>query len=105
MGFVGDLKKFQDKTLQAAEDVLDEVAAELQNRFEKRTPGRTPALPAPDGTGAKTKPTQRVIFNDCDYIEALEDGHSKQAPHGMVKTTLPEFPAIVDQAVKRVKGK
>lgn len=29
-----------------------------------------------------------VIQNDADYIEYLEDGHSKQAPNGMFKPAL-----------------
>lgn len=31
------------------------------------------------------------ISNNLDYIEALEDGHSKQAPKGMVALTIAEL--------------
>ena len=31
------------------------------------------------------------ISNDCDYVSYLEDGHSKQAPHGMVQVALDRF--------------
>lgn len=31
------------------------------------------------------------ISNDCDYISYLEDGHSKQAPNGMVDIALQKF--------------
>jgi len=31
------------------------------------------------------------ISNDCDYISYLEDGHSKQAPNGMVDLALQKF--------------
>jgi hypothetical protein len=32
-----------------------------------------------------------VISNDCDYISFLEDGHSSQAPNGMVQIALDKF--------------
>ena len=31
------------------------------------------------------------IWNDCDYISYLEDGHSSQAPDGMVQLALDKF--------------
>ena len=31
---------------------------------------------------------QGIIWNDADYILKLENGSSKQAPNGMVRTTL-----------------
>ena len=31
------------------------------------------------------------IANDCDYISYLEDGHSQQAPHGMVQIALDKY--------------
>jgi len=42
------------------------------------------------------------ITNSVPYIQALEDGHSKQFPHGMVATTEVEFQGIVDVAVSKV---
>lgn len=35
------------------------------------------------------------IFNNVPYITALEDGHSTQAPHGMVTLALAEAEALV----------
>lgn len=35
------------------------------------------------------------ITNNLDYAEAVEDGHSTQAPAGMVKVTVIEFKNIV----------
>ena len=35
------------------------------------------------------------IANGLDYIERLEDGHSKQAPAGMVKVTVEELKPLV----------
>lgn len=40
--------------------------------------------------------TVHYITNNTPYIIALEDGHSKQAPAGMVKSTLLEFNEIVN---------
>ena len=31
------------------------------------------------------------ISNGCDYISYLEDGHSSQAPHGMVQVALDKY--------------
>lgn len=42
------------------------------------------------------------IQNNLPYAWALERGHSKQAPAGMVGLTVLEFSGIVDQAVREV---
>lgn len=31
------------------------------------------------------------ISNGCDYVSYLEDGHSSQAPHGMVQVALDKY--------------
>ncbi len=40
------------------------------------------------------------LANNLPYIEVLENGSSLQAPSGMVKVTLAEYPGIVEDAVK-----
>ena len=40
-----------------------------------------------------------VIINNLPYAEKLENGHSTQAPQGMVGLTVQEFRSIVDAAV------
>ncbi len=40
--------------------------------------------------------------NNAPYAQALEDGHSKQAPHGMVALTKARFQGIVSQAAQAV---
>ena len=40
--------------------------------------------------------------NNLPYAQALEDGHSTQAPRGMVALTTVEFSGIVNQAVAEV---
>jgi hypothetical protein len=54
--------------------------------------------------GIPAKPAGGVYFigNNLDYGPALEDGHSTQAPFGMVSLTSVEFGGIVDQAVAGV---
>jgi hypothetical protein len=39
------------------------------------------------------------LANNLPYILPLENGHSKQAPSGMVALTLQEFPQVVNNAV------
>lgn len=38
------------------------------------------------------------LVNNLPYIFSLENGHSRQAPYGMVMTSLREFPYIVERA-------
>ncbi len=68
-----------------------------------------------DKSGSKTKakikaeiparPAGGVYYlaNNLPYAQALEDGHSHQAPEGMVSLTEVEFSAIVNQAVGELK--
>lgn len=43
------------------------------------------------------------IFNNLEYILALEDGHSDQAPIGMTKLALTEFNEHFDSIVRELK--
>ena len=43
------------------------------------------------------------ISNNLPYIRALENGHSTQAPRGMVSLTVAEFPGIVNRIAGRLK--
>lgn len=59
------------------------------------------------GAGAVTvnawKPSDEsslFIANNLPYIEALENGHSKQAPAGMVGVTLARFQDIVRESIE-----
>lgn len=40
------------------------------------------------------------ISNNLPYAQAVEDGHSKQAPAGMVKVTVAQFQRIVKGQIK-----
>lgn len=64
------------------------------------------------GTAAMAKVTAaalqleagQVIYlvNNLEYAQALEYGHSKQAPAGMVRLTIAEFNSVVDRAAQSV---
>jgi len=41
-----------------------------------------------------------VLFNNLDYIEALENGHSKRAPAGFVAKALAAFAEYLARAAK-----
>lgn len=43
------------------------------------------------------------IQNSVPYIQALEDGHSRQAPNGMVALTAAEFKDHVNKALAELK--
>jgi len=43
------------------------------------------------------------ILNSLPYAIPLEYGHSKQAPAGMVRVTVTEFQAFVDNAVRSLR--
>ncbi len=51
---------------------------------------------------AKAGGLVHFITNSVPYIEPLEDGHSRQAPNGMVGLTVTEFQGIVDAAAQGV---
>lgn len=43
------------------------------------------------------------IVNNLPYAIPLEEGHSKQAPAGMVGVTLTEFPGVVETSASAVR--
>lgn len=43
------------------------------------------------------------LVNAVPYAQAIEEGHSRQAPTGLVGLTAMEFPQIVEQAVESVQ--
>ena len=132
MSFTGDINRWVDKTVNKMERVHSGVALEMSKRVIMRTPvdtGRARAnwqasLGSPSsssslhtdrGGGATTAKAAEVaegfgkkgqtfyLVNNVDYIKALEHGHSKQAPAGMVKVTENEFEGIVGM-VRRSLG-
>lgn len=45
-----------------------------------------------------------TLVNNLEYANRLEFGHSNQAPNGMVRTTIAEFPAVVRAASSQGVG-
>jgi len=44
------------------------------------------------------------LFNGVPYAQALEDGHSRQAPNGMVGLTVLGFNRAVEEAAAQARG-
>jgi len=43
------------------------------------------------------------IYNNVPYAERLEEGHSKQAPHGIYSLALAEFQIVLENEIKKAK--
>lgn len=53
---------------------------------------------------AQYKVGQKLFLtNNLPYAQAIEDGHSKQRPYGMVKTNVAIFKAIVARTARGIK--
>lgn len=133
MSFAIDLEKFTEAVEKNHNTVMKKVSFDMAKKIIKRTPvdtGRakanwhvelnnqkTFARDETDKTGAsttaevmarisKTKIGDSVfITNNLPYIEALENGHSDQAPAGMVKVTIAEFKRTVEAAGRAIAKK
>lgn len=68
-------------------DVIDKSGAASINRIQKSVPVNS---------GGKV----HFIQNSVPYIERLEEGHSRQAPNGMVALTAVEFRGILEGILK-----
>lgn len=128
MSFAFDLRRFAEKAGANAEQVVRKTTAELAKKVVEKTPvdtGRARAnwqfgdgamisgtLDETDKTGDPTKDRleeeilrSRVggvtyIQNNLPYALRLEYGWSKQAPSGMVRTSMAE----VDQELRKAVG-
>ena len=125
MSFADDLSRFEDKVKNRLTVVPRKIALEVLRRVVMRTPVRSgrargnwqTSVGSPmdgeidrtdKGGGAAIGDGASVIdgwdvsnvaiflMNNVPYIQALEDGHSTQAPSGMVKITVAEFQGIVE---------
>lgn len=45
-----------------------------------------------------------TVYNDEPYIQRLEEGWSRQAPIGMMRITILEWPIILKKAERKVRG-
>ncbi len=100
------------------EAALGDAVGVLFDEIKDRTPVGNPALwkwPAPadynPGTlkasweQHKLSPLAYEIINDQPYAYRVETGWSTQAPEGMMRVSIKDWPFILDQAMKRnVRG-
>lgn len=109
------------------ESVIIGTAYELGSRFKERTPVDTGfaknswiislssdsfGTPGANNLDAHMAAVNHIklgktiyINNGADYIAALENGHSQQAPQGMVAVTLPEVSGIVNDQIRDARKK
>jgi hypothetical protein len=45
------------------------------------------------------------LTNNLPYAEEIERGHSKQAPQGMVRVTVTEYPGIVERRAREARSR
>jgi hypothetical protein len=120
------LKKFKVDSLEKAEAVFQKVALDMSRRIIMRTPVDTGRARANWQAGVNARPSTSAVsvdksgrqttsavkgtaselkvgdvfslVNNVAYIVPLEFGHSKKAPHGMVRITVAEFGTIVSRS-------
>lgn len=125
-----DISKFVAKAKGNIDLVIRKIALDLFTRVIMKTPvksGRargnwqvaiesipsgTLAIDDKAGTATLSKVTATTLglkagqtitlVNNLSYARKLEFGHSKQAPSGMVRTTLQEYGAVVTKAAVEV---
>lgn len=125
-----DIQKFVAKAKGNIDIVIRKIALDLFRRVIMKSPvdtgrfkgnwqvaiGSIPAgvLAIDDKTGSATisKMTAAVLglkagqviylVNNLEYALPLEYGHSKQAPAGVVRITVQEYPQVVSKAANEV---
>jgi len=125
--FADQIAKFAAQTKEQADGVVRETVQEIGQRLIERSPidtGRFKSnwnygLETPDRFTSEKTAIRTVngiedlpkgaggfvhyLTNSLPYGPALERGHSKQAPQGMVGITSLEFDAIVAASVLKVQ--
>lgn len=125
-----DIQRFVDRAKGNIDLVVRKIALDLFRRVIMKSPvdtgrfkgnwqvaiGSIPAgvLAIDDKTGSATisKMTAAVLglkagqiiylVNNLEYARPLEYGHSKQAPVGVVRITVQEYPQVVSKAANEV---
>ena len=133
MTFAADLARFVEKAGRNADAVVRNVTLEAANSVIEMSPVDTGRFRAnwQHGSGAANLATREAvdpsgqqsksriagsaaavkaggveyITNNLPYAQALENGHSQQAPAGMVGVTLRSFTETVNRAVNQAKSK
>lgn len=100
MSFKDDIDKWIAKTEKNADKVFKEATSTLYKRIVEMTPvdsGR-----AKNGWSLEFKWDTATIINQVPYIIYLEYGHSKQAPHGMVRLNVQKWNKIIEQSARDI---
>lgn len=127
------IKRFMNQVKADRDTVIKKIALDCFSRIILRTPvdeGRargnwqceigempagTVALDDKEGTATISALQAKVLgikagdviyfVNNLPYAWPLENGHSQQAPNGMVELTVIEYQQIIDKAVAETKRK
>jgi len=129
MSLTADLRKIAKKRKQTIQQAYSSIMFDLANQMITMSPKDTGAFQAnwlaalnsgdytfdksktnvseADGRltatlGALTTNNNFYFTNSLPYAAELENGHSDQAPSGVVRVTINDFPQIVDKRVKEV---
>jgi hypothetical protein len=89
--FAMQLKRMADNIGADIEEVTEKAVIDLHAVIRDDTPKDTGQ--ARSGWQLEGSGQRWTIFNNVEYIEALENGHSRQAPYGMVDVNLHTFEA------------
>lgn len=131
MGFAANLNALCQRAGDKAELVVRKTALELQSQMIERSPVDTgrfkgnwqagiggvneAANDSADKSGAAAlgrtqvalatwKPGMSIVLsNSLPYARPLEEGHSKQAPYGMVRLTVQAYGDALAKAVAELK--
>ena len=80
---------------------VNNVPAGLTGRLDKSGAGAIAGITA---TVTTARAGDRIyLANNLPYIVRLEYGHSKQAPAGMVRTTIDEFQSAINRAASEAQ--
>lgn len=87
-----------DEEIKKLDGLVDAVGKEVYTRIYNRTPVDTGY--AQSRWRLVVGQEDFAVTNDAEYISYLENGHSSQAPHGMVAITMNEMPSIIAEKAK-----
>ncbi len=105
----------KNNILKVNEKSLYKVSRNLYTRVVNYTPVGNPSLwkyPAPKGYIPGTlkknwkidfRSKEVIISNDAPYGMRVEYGWSTQAPYGMLRRAIADFPTLVEQVAKESK--
>jgi hypothetical protein len=130
MSFTDDLRRFERKTLDKMSRAARKITLEAFSNVIMMSPVDTGRFRGnwqaaigdiPGGTVEAVDPNGTVVIakvqgvtagmepgdviymaNNLPYAQRLEDGHSRQAPAGMVKLTVQRFQPIAEAVIRQI---